>query len=90
MPTVLTLQLQLPEIVAQQIEKEIRFDRMRESNKELFLHLFFFFFLKVCRFASKVFPQERKKDQKSEKSQALWKFMLVHHLRTNNVDKHFP
>lgn len=39
MPTVLTLQLQLPEIVAQQIEKEIRFDRMRERERHRALPL---------------------------------------------------
>lgn len=53
MPTVLTLQLQLPEIVAQQIEKEIRFDRVRERvHHEEPSPL-----LKVCRFPSKLFPQ---------------------------------
>lgn len=56
MPTILTVQLQLLEIVAQQIEKEIRFDRMRVSATESPPSSF----SKLCRFTSEsVFPQQK-------------------------------
>lgn len=70
MPTVLTVQLQLLEIVAQQIEKEIRFDRMRETVPQSPLSSF----SKVCRFTSELFPQQKagrgnKKNQQNHKSE---------------------